>query len=502
MNKSVESKVVTKKEVLLLSTITTIIFLIFLVGTGSISSGYHMIDDHVAIELSETMQQYGFFESSYLYIVSDLNFRFRPLYSFCVCVKTLAFGPNMAFWMFVSMLEGIASFVILYLIVKLLHGRVLEALLFAGISVFGMQFTPWYRAFNQENTGTLFFSLSLFFIAMKKYKAIKNNNFWIVLFAILASLQKEAYSISIPSIILFELHEYWEQNKADDKNRVYGRIKQLIKDNLQIIVPLSIVFFLEVVYIRFFVGMDYGYAGFSESSNVWTIVSGINTTITTTLKIYFIMALIGMSLVVMCCRDVNIWEAHKKYVWLYSFGLYGIVVELVAHARSGMWERYLFPFIIIFDLIFVFYILRILRQSDFYYQLYVAVLIVVLIIGVKDSWVQTKGWSKWGHATEAFYLDAKQIIDEYQPNSILVYLDPSELDMSTAAWLRHYCEYTDYQYYETSNMNTDIDYDVILIYKYMWDDEGLINSLGIDKNQYIESTSWDAYTVAYKAEAI
>lgn len=170
------------------------------------------MDNYWVIERTDNIASVGWLASTIDFIKMDLDIRFRPLYIISLSWQRFLFLVLiMNVWMFADYIECLMAFTLLYAFCRLLGQSKLEGILFSGLSLFGTQITPWYRALNQENEGTLFFSLALFLTALgyaggsklhkqKWYKTV------LVLVVLPCSLMKEVFVLVVPCFAFLELY--------------------------------------------------------------------------------------------------------------------------------------------------------------------------------------------------------------------------------------------------------------------------------------------------------
>lgn len=494
-----------------------LIIAVILIGSGAMMSGYHLIDDHEVLYWGDQIVADGWWSVLDRYFKSDLaRGRFRPLYIFLVMVKIQMLGSNMNVWMFIAYMECLMTFFFLYAFCRLTGGSTLEGALFSGLSLFGTQITPWYRALNQENEGTLFLSLALFLTAWgysgdsKLYKK-KWYIAQLVFIVLLCSLMKEAYILIIPCLGFLALYmssqrEMGNQEKQPANVRVsifegtMILLWQDVKRNWNYLLALMFIFLGELYIIIFHIGTaGEGYAGISQGNVLQSTLMGMITIVWNTIqnggiRQYVMLAGIGFVLFIVN-GNLKPQLYNEKYFWALLFFLYGVSGQLFLHAKSVMGERYLLPFLVVFSVSIV-YFLKTLRKATIMYAVYALTCIGFLCICLKRSWDGAESWAKWGGETEKFLETTYDKITDDRPDRILVSVGAEEFNIAVERWLWHYCGY---------GLNIDIikeasleeEYDFLIISTEDWNSKYLA-LYGIEKENYDVELVGDSYVIATK----
>ena len=125
----------------------------------------------------------------------------------------------------------------------------------------------------------------------------------------------------------------------------------------------------------------------------------------------------------------NIW----RYVSLCIILFCTMGIQLVAHAKSEMWGRYLFPYIIAYALLFVLLGNYIFRKDRFRNSIYQAVLLVLLILTVPGAVREARDYAKDGEWIREYF---QCILDNAgETDRIVGAFGDEELDLATECWL-------------------------------------------------------------------
>ena len=453
-------------EIVIVFAIDLIIFGTLILYTGSLWSGFHLVDDHTVLSISEMLRGMSIIDVAKALTISELGARFRPFYNILLAVKTAFVGVDMFWWMLISLIEGIASYIMLYAAVRYLGLNYFESFFFATLILIGEQITPWYRALNQENTGVFILSI-LFFILCYAFcgenKGLQKKavfRFVVIFLAIILSLQKEAFVLLLPFWWLFII--YLEVSFSNLE------IKTAVKKNVDYLVVLVCVSLAEIILIMTVSsgGAATGYAGFSSSVAMKTYIKGIITSVRKSLWIYLILMLVGIVL------GFGLYKrAIKKadiILILISIGVMGS--QLVLHARSRMWERYMHPFIwawALFSLVFIF---RILRNRKWAYYIYLFSCIVALGFASKSAYEHASKWANDGVQAKNLLCNIEELSSE---DKLLTNTSWMEWNLAIAIYLNYYYPdgHVSITQVEELGDTEEIDYslyDVVLVEKKEW----------------------------------
>lgn len=330
-----------------------------LFATGGIFAGWHRIDDHETFRIIKLYrdQHVPMLETIAIYLRGDLNIRWRPLYWIFRVVMPYLFGDHPAVYKLIFCLAGIASYVFLYWSARNLKCSVAFSHLFVLLVLVGRQFEVWYRIGNQENFGILFFAVCLYLLT----KQYRDNVFgWktdilIGVFAVCSGLMKESFLLLLPVVV-------WLRAGLEAARNLHspGDIAAILKRNISFAIVLAVIFLLNIYVIVAYVGTNrINYAGLDPSFGIKEYVWAIMRLCKDSLFDYVVLACI--ILVVALLSQGFLFHSKKAkpdtnriliFVLLISGG-YVIATQMVLHAKSGMWDRYLLPGVIGFAFIFI-----------------------------------------------------------------------------------------------------------------------------------------------------
>lgn len=381
-----ELKDICKKNGSLITIIlSTIIIGGILLGTGNIFSGWHWVDDHESYRILKLYrgQHTPLAETFMDFLRNDMNIRWRPLYWVFRIVMPYLLGDHPAIYRMIFCVSGIATYVFLYMGVRNLKCSVVFSHLFVLLVLMGRQFEVWYRIGNQENLGMLFFAVCLYLLT-KQYKDNlfkRSTDIWIVVLAFCSGLMKESFLLLIPAVVWLRLGLESVYNLQSPKD-----IFNILKRNVLFIVISAVFFLINIYVIVTYVGMNQiGYAGLDESYGIKDYIWAMQRLCRDSLHSYVLLAyaVLGVTLISLIILFLVKRARFNAGLVLLSvliiFSGYVVVTQMILHAKSGMWDRYLLPGIIGFAMVFV--VCADLLLKDMRYKIVMGFIIGIFLIG-------------------------------------------------------------------------------------------------------------------------
>jgi hypothetical protein len=314
---------------------------LFLIYTGTLTSGYHFIDDHAMIGIDSALRSESFLKTSTAYIKSDLNIRFRPVYYLYYISEVRIFGLDFLALSIFTGLLAFVSFFLFYIGMRKLGHSFLKSLIFVLLIFIGPQSAIWWRLGTNETVGMFFLGLAFLFMTkcLDKSKYTINNVLFVV-FLTIASLCKESFVIIIPAFVLFKI---WNE-------KIYFHIsfKESVKKNT-LLIFLIIVMIAELWTIKYVVGTNkIGYAGMTSS--VGEFIAGVKNIFLDTNSLFNWINLLRILVPVYLISFLFVKEWKREFFQslnvLFPYMLFSLLIVLpniFMHAKSGMIERYLLP---------------------------------------------------------------------------------------------------------------------------------------------------------------
>ena len=362
------------RELIFVAILAFMMFVGINLGSGVLLSGYHFVDDHEVLNIAKYASRHTFLDTLHWYAIQDFSIRFRPLYNLEIVAQTYLLGVNMNHWIMLVTFEGIISFLLFYHFARQITDTTCLAFLFSVIIHFGTQYTLWYRALNQENLAMILLGISLCLLTRKGL-----NLGIVTFFIVLSSLQKESFLLLLPIYPI--LHYFFKS-----KNNPNLSVKMYILEHYVFVAVLFIVFLIEIYSIIFIVGTNrIGYAGIA-----------VGTPFTEYFNNSFITAEHLVCVIPVTLYIGYLFKKYKKTMHFNAKGSYSLVVcsvyiilsQLILHAKSGMYERYLLPFLVGWAILFILVpdLLHLLNNKKVFWLLCTAM--IVVSIGLSFWWAK------------------------------------------------------------------------------------------------------------------
>lgn len=327
-------------------------FLTFFViyRAGVLSSEYHLVDDHEIIRISNDINQNGFFRTVFYWCRNDLNIRFRPVYYFFRVLKTLFFGTDFYVWHTFAVVEAVVVYVLMYILLRKINCSTFFAALLSGMLFVGGSSAVIWRLGPQECEGLIL--LIVCFLIILKYKGDKKKYFWpLMIFTVLLALQKESFLISLPVLLIFLMGMELKETGGKISTK---RIFEVIKKNAAYVIGNLTVLVLGIIIIIMFVGLlKMNYGGIDTNWKISDYYNAIKKVCTNDIKEYlivFFLFQIGVIIYLIVNGLVKngkiLWSSFSELIFGTVVVICGVGFQVILYAKSGMFERYLFPSVI------------------------------------------------------------------------------------------------------------------------------------------------------------
>lgn len=344
-----------------------LVFTIFWFGlfiyTGSLTSGYHFIDDHQIITLDRQLKTAPVHSVSKKLIVYDGRFRFRPVFNIHRVLATKILGLNFTLWSFYTGLLGILTSFFLYKFLALQDYSFLQSVMFSILTLTGVQSVIWYQYADAENLGMLFLSLSLYFL-VKSINSEKHSALFKILLIIsllFSSLSKESFILMIPAVLFLYLILYGQKNSCS--------LYKSFRENIFLTgIPFAVMS-AALIYLIIYVGLNRtGQTGIDNK--IFSIMFIREFVYSLRSSVFFLSILFGMFIVSdsLLTFNTGIFTKEslikiKNHFLNYSVLFFLIIIpQYVLYYKSGMRDRYLLPFFLGFSF-FIIYLLKEIFQS-------------------------------------------------------------------------------------------------------------------------------------------
>lgn len=323
---------------------------ILLICAGTLTSGYHLADDHEILLNTERFREgiytwkTFFHEGLFDYFAEGI--RFRPFYSTLRLLRSYLFGTNYIAWSVLVGLEVAGCIILAYYVARNLKANIFFAALAAVFIVTGEQGEIWWRLGPQEPVGLLMCLGCMLLIQKYQIQPALWKEILIILSAFLMAASKESYTILLPAMILFGIgYDIWCNYNLDFGNR----LKSAVRKNRWIIGILTALLCVNLYIIVFRVGvLSIGYAGIDTTEGIGGYIEMLKKiTLRENMRPYLflqLLSLFGIVFILVNKTKEEIIESVKKNGILIASLIIIYAVEAVLYAKSGMWGRYFVPF--------------------------------------------------------------------------------------------------------------------------------------------------------------
>jgi hypothetical protein len=423
----------------------------FLFSAGTVTSGYHLIDDHMVLLISRELSRDNAFQvaaNSVTHELYDVG-RFRPVYCVQRVFSIRILGANFVLLSLLSLTMAVLTSWFLYMFARQVHFGRVGAFLFVLLIFMGQQAAIWWRLGNAEPIGMFWLSIGLYFMARTIFEAGKLGpayNVLSVLALVIATLSKESFVVLLPAVVLWQLILYRQHNQLN-------WIKTT-KANLGKIALLATVCLVELAIIFLKVGTTrIGYAG--VDSNSLTLHQ-----IAFTVKQLFLasnpllMGMIGAVFVVVLTSKIvydHVLTPKQPFKSLRSLleELFYIAVlvgafvtpQAVLYAKSGFEARYLIPGVMGFAFLTI-YLLAKTEQLITLKALRFGIAAILVIVTLLTLAADFRGARSVAKAFAADGASLKRALDTLASNTksndaILIVADPA-LDFEASHSIQRY----------------------------------------------------------------
>lgn len=401
----------------------TVFWSVVVIFSGTLTSGFHFVDDHEIITIEKNINDNGFLSATRDIIKTDLTFRFRPFYYLHRIFLVVLFGTNTLYWSINYALLAVLSSFLLFLFIYRQGYTFVNAMLFPLLTLVGPQSVIWWRLGPGESIGIFLFSASLFLLVNAVIHVSRFQLFISVICLLLATLSKESFTLLIPAYLLILIWINWQ-------NQLSRSIFSIIRSNIVLIVILSLILII-IGYILIFV-VGTGYSGIDSSLNFRRYLASIYSHFRYSIFTKLIICGLFFLLQNVKSREIVNGKANTKtMIRLYFFPslvlLAIILPQFLLYFNSGLWGRYLLPLNLGLSLFVIFLSERISRSDEitlFTKRAFVVFIILAVAWFFKSEIIpNSRAFAKDGKATNQFLTS---ICENTNPDDlILVVLDGS-----------------------------------------------------------------------------
>lgn len=314
-------------------------------GMGTPTSGFHLVDDWEFAKYVDWMTLEGRSVADCLReaVGYDLTMRFRPLYYINRVLMAAVFGINLTAMSVIKAAEIVAAFVLLYYCARRMRCNMVYAALFSLTVLTGYQSAVWWKLGPQESYDIMMFALGFWLML----KWLRTGRRWYATASVgaffLMSIYKEPFILLLPFVGLYVLYE-----EMTGKKVTLSALWAAIRRRLPFLMALGLMFAAEMFLIVFVIGTNnYSYVGLDESVTLEQYAQAWALAAHTDLKWYVRFGWLFILLF------LTYWEHAKKLGWEILLAFSIILPQCVSYSKTAMTERYLLPAVLGFAFFFV-----------------------------------------------------------------------------------------------------------------------------------------------------
>ena len=404
----------------------TLLVFILLLSTGTITSGWHLVDDHEYIEYQLEINNP---EGSLLGCIknvlkADFTSRFRPLYYILRVLGTALFGTNLIIWSIIRAIVTILALVFLYLDARSLKCNIFYSILFSLVVMVGPQSVVWWKLGPQECTGIFLFAIG--FLYVNKWLQTNKKKYAILSILLLFSdsLYKESFIMLLPFVIFYIIY-YHCMDTGFEINIVLRAIKQSWK----LLLPLLIILVTDLLIIILLVGTNnVTYVGFDPAFTLKEYYDSWRIAYYDYLKYFIFFSIPAIMIIITFYRE---WKVLLPRILLF---LSIIIPQLIIHCKTGLEERYIIPFSFGFAGLFIASVCTLKSFSGISKTIYTCLVLVFLIPHFIILVNEANYYTYRGHSVTTV-LNQTLATSEPGKKILAAYSPYTESDITVAYWL-------------------------------------------------------------------
>ena len=420
-------KFMKKNEYLLVSLFFVLMVFSLLLSTGTITSGWHMVDDHEFLEYQIELSRSGgtVFTCIQKALEEDIGSRFRPLYYIFRVILTTFFGSNLVVWSIFKAIEIVISFIFLYLCARTLKCTVFYSIIFTMVVMVGPQSVVWWKLGPQESTGIMLFAVSFYFLL--KWLQTSKNSYAIVsyVFTLTVALYKESFLLLIPFLMCFVI--YSDCNKTEFS---FSSVRASVRQHFLFMLIYSLTFIAEVLIIILVVGVSSpGYVGFDSSVTLHQYKIYWLDAIRNYLK-YFLYFMIPAGLIII--TFIKSWRLLLKEFFIACLIMFP---QIILYCKTGLEERYILPWSFGFAYFFILSICKLPQFKGLRKLLYSGIIFIFLLFHFKVLVNEADYFTYRGHSVTTVLNEALKYSNA-ETNILSAYSPYEESDITVSCWMQ------------------------------------------------------------------
>lgn len=420
-------KFMKKNEYLLVSLFFVLMVFSLLLSTGTITSGWHMVDDHEFLEYQIELSRSGgtVFTCIQKALEEDIGSRFRPLYYIFRVILTTFFGSNLVVWSIFKAIEIVISFIFLYLCARALKCTVFYSIIFTMVVMVGPQSVVWWKLGPQESTGIMLFAVSFYFLL--KWLQTSKNSYAVVsyVFTLTVALYKESFLLLIPFLMCFVI--YSDCNKTEFS---FSSVRTSVRQHFLFMLIYSLTFIAEVLIIILVVGVSSpGYVGFDSSVTLHQYKIYWLDAIRNYLK-YFLYFMIPAGLIII--TFIKSWRLLLKEFFIACLIMFP---QIILYCKTGLEERYILPWSFGFAYFFILSICKLPQFKGLRKLLYSGIIFIFLLFHFKVLVNEADYFTYRGHSVTTVLNEALKYSNA-ETNILSAYSPYEESDITVSCWMQ------------------------------------------------------------------
>jgi hypothetical protein len=385
-------------SVMLIFIVILVFWLLILITSGSLFSGYHFTDDHeiVAMNYDLKIDKINIIELFIQWIKRDLiSGRLRPFYYIHRIIETRVFGLNFTLWSIYTGLLGVFTTFFLFLFGKLINFSTQEALLFSFLTTLGTQSAIWWQLGPAETIGSFLLSVTLVLAVLSEKENHKLlYEILLIVLVLMMSLSKESFILIIPAIAFIKI---WMSHHFQTISW-----QQAIVQNFLSIALLGSILLSEIIFLIFFLGLtpDIGYAGIDKFS-ISRIISAAKELHEAGDGWILLASLLAILVLSMRNSFPAILRTLKSLCLYLSLFFLVAFPQIVLYAKSGISHRYILPGIIGYSFLLIALYSLLNRKYRLVTKLILVLILISLGLKFTLAWEAAHSFALEGKSTNA-----------------------------------------------------------------------------------------------------
>jgi hypothetical protein len=319
-----------KREHIFAFCIIAITGLLFVILSGSVFSGYHFMDCGMYIRYGRELSEHSWWECLINCINDEYHLRFRPVWHLNTILKTMLWGDNLLLQGLWQIFQNIIAAYLTYCLGRKMKWTHNESILFAGISLTGMQSAVFYQTLAIETPALIMLLLSwhcilIYFTSQGIHKVLSYISF--ILFAVSASLMKENFLLVLPAHYLFYCIQYNDKYPA--------KFLEILLHTWKTGLCMLLLLMGGLLAVLTFAGSDFGYAGMESFTSIFPYLKS-------SVYLYGVSGCafaIPVVLYLFWSKKIR-WDA-----WLFPLLFFAAITvpQIILYSKSNIIDRYLIP---------------------------------------------------------------------------------------------------------------------------------------------------------------